>query len=273
VASPIPFLTLATLLAAAPVLAVGTGVQRGPHIEAELISAVRTVAPGHPFTVALRLQPDPHWHTYWRNPGDTGLETRIEWHLPEGAAAGPIRWPTPQRFASDGLVSFGYEGETWLLTEITPPTPLRPGATFTVAADARWLVCREECIPGSARFSLALPVAAQTAASPQQARFAAAAARLPQPRDWPATFSTAADSLTLTLQPEPAELAAAGDSLQLLPLQPALVEYLPPLRVERDGGALRLRQPLNAYFRQAPPQFEAVIIAGDEAYAIRARAD
>jgi DsbC/DsbD-like thiol-disulfide interchange protein len=64
--------------------AASSGVQQADHIQVELISEMRTVRAGEPFWVALRLVPDPGWHTYWRNPGDSGLETRIRWTLPEG---------------------------------------------------------------------------------------------------------------------------------------------------------------------------------------------
>jgi hypothetical protein len=80
-----------------------------PHVEAELVSAVRSIEPGKPFTVALRLQHDEYWHTYWKNPGDSGMATAIEWTLPEGFSAGPIQWPTPQRIPIPPLANFGYE--------------------------------------------------------------------------------------------------------------------------------------------------------------------
>jgi hypothetical protein len=96
--------------------AASSGVQQADHIQVELISEVRTVRAGEPFWVALRLVPDPGWHTYWRNPGDSGLETRIRWTLPEGVTAGEIVWPTPQHLPVAHIVNYGMEGETFLLT-------------------------------------------------------------------------------------------------------------------------------------------------------------
>jgi hypothetical protein len=86
-----------------------------PHVEAELVSAVRSIEPGKPFTVALRLKHDEHWHTYWKNPGDSGMATAIQWSLPAGFAAGPIEWPTPRRIPIPPLANFGYDGEIYLL--------------------------------------------------------------------------------------------------------------------------------------------------------------
>ena len=42
------------------------------YVQAELVSEVRTVQPGTPFWVGLRLQITPGWHVYWQNPGIPG---------------------------------------------------------------------------------------------------------------------------------------------------------------------------------------------------------
>ena len=57
---------------------------RADHIDVELVSATNSVEPGGTLTLALRLKADEHWHTYWKNPGDSGLATQIAWTLPEG---------------------------------------------------------------------------------------------------------------------------------------------------------------------------------------------
>ena len=54
------------------------------HVEAELVSEMRAVVAGQSSWVALRLKHAKDWHTYWRNPGDSGLPTKIEWKLPDG---------------------------------------------------------------------------------------------------------------------------------------------------------------------------------------------
>ncbi len=69
------------------------------HVEAELVADRAALVPGGELTVALRLAIAPGWHTYWRNPGDSGLPTTIAWQLPAGITAGPIEWPAPQSVA------------------------------------------------------------------------------------------------------------------------------------------------------------------------------
>jgi len=83
----------------------------GPHVTASLAAERAWIQPGKAFSVGLRLQMDPEWHTYWKNPGDSGLPTRIRWTLPAGFEAGPIAWPSPERFATGPLASYGYDGE------------------------------------------------------------------------------------------------------------------------------------------------------------------
>jgi DsbC/DsbD-like thiol-disulfide interchange protein len=126
-----------------------------PHVTAELIPEKTTIEPGTPFDIALHLHADPGWHTYWINPGDAGLATTIKWTLPPGFTAGPIQWPTPEKHDMGGLITYGYAGDVYLLTTITPPKSDLP-QHFDIKAKAQWLVCEEECVPGKADLSLSL---------------------------------------------------------------------------------------------------------------------
>lgn len=108
-------LTLLVLLVASAPAHAGSERVRTPHVEATLLSEVSRVAPHSGFWVGLRLEIEPGWHTYWRNPGDSGLAARIDWELPEGMVAGEIRWPVPHRFRIGDLMNYGYaDGVVWL---------------------------------------------------------------------------------------------------------------------------------------------------------------
>jgi len=158
---------VALLLAASTLLPLGLQAEpvRRDHINVELVAAMDAAVPGEPLTVALRLEPDDHWHTYWRNPGDSGLPTRMSWTLPEGLQAGDILWPFPERQPLGPLTNFGYSGEHFLLTEIDIPDTLE-ASTLPLVVAASWLVCDDVCIPGSADLTLELPV--RDAAQPSQ---------------------------------------------------------------------------------------------------------
>ena len=100
----------------------------------------------------------PKWHTYWVNPGDAGLATKIAWVLPDGFAAGPIIWPHPQRLPVGDLVNFGYENESLLITRMTAPPGIGAGQTVTLKAHVSWLVCEVECVPEQADLSVDVKV-------------------------------------------------------------------------------------------------------------------
>lgn len=200
----------AALLAFGPCLPVAAG-DAASLSEASLVAERRTVHAGQPFNIALRLRPAPGWHTYWRNPGDSGMATTIDWQLPPGFASGPIQWPLPERISSGPLTSYGYGGEVLLITEITPPPTLAPQQTIPVAAKADWLVCREICVPQSAELKLTLTVADGTAGpaapDPVSAKaFAYARASMPTASRWPATYRAHGGRMRLTID--------AGDSLK-----------------------------------------------------------
>src|SRR5262245_42539358 len=163
---------------------------RTPHVEAELAAERTAIVPGEPLTVALRIKMIPGWHTYWRNPGDSGEPTRIEWSLPRGFSAGDIEWPVPERIPVGPLMNFGYHGEVLLLTRLLPPADLPAGTPVTLRAKANWLVCEVQCIQEEADLTLTLPVARSASADSRWSRpFADAKARVPvaAPASW--TFS------------------------------------------------------------------------------------
>jgi thiol:disulfide interchange protein DsbD len=127
-------------------------------VKVELLAAPAAITPGEPFQVGIRLTMKEHWHTYWRNPGDSGEPTTVAWTLPDGFSVSALEWPAPSLIKLGPVTSFGYEGEAVLLARITPPRDLKPGSGVTLNAEVAFLVCEKECIPGEANVSLPLPV-------------------------------------------------------------------------------------------------------------------
>ncbi|MEJ0059922.1 MAG: protein-disulfide reductase DsbD domain-containing protein [Terricaulis sp.] len=154
---------------------------RTENVETELHSARASVAPGERFTIVLRQKVAEHWHTYWRNPGDSGEPTEVTWRLPPGYSAGEIQWPAPEAIPFSILVNYGYSGEVLYPIEITVPRNAPVGQSVTLNADLYWLVCSDVCIPEEGAVSLTLPVAAQGSDDPAWApRIAAAVAAIPR---------------------------------------------------------------------------------------------
>ncbi|MGV2981382.1 protein-disulfide reductase DsbD family protein [Camelimonas sp. ID_303_24] len=239
--------------------------QRGNDlVKADLLIEPGAIQPGKPFTVALRLRMKEHWHTYWRNPGDSGLPTEVRWSLPPGFQAGPIQWPTPERLPVGPLMNFGYEGETFLLTQITPPADLAPIGRVTIKADASWLVCEKECVPGSASLSASAPAAPATttvAADPASASaFAAARNQQPTPLAG-ATFNASGDAFTVTA-PLPAGMSADGiRDAAFFPVNESLLENAAPQKREIQDGKLTLTLTMqrSATATAAPSHLAGVI--------------
>jgi len=151
-------------------------------VRARLITTSTAVEPGGTVLVGVHLEQDEGWHTYWKNSGDAGLPTEVEWTLPEGWAAGPLQWPAPKRYVEAGdLITFGYSGDPVLLTRITVPPYAR--GTVTLRARAEWLMCKELCIPGSADLELTLDAGGTGEPVPRRdlELIEASRARLPQP--------------------------------------------------------------------------------------------
>ncbi|MCH2394046.1 protein-disulfide reductase DsbD domain-containing protein, partial [Oceanibaculum sp.] len=130
------------------------------HVRAELVAGAEAVRPGETIRIGIHKQIIPHWHTYWQNPGDSGLATTADWTLPDGASASGIIWPAPDRIAVGPLMNYGYEGEVTLLTDIAVPADAPIGGSFPIRATVDWLVCEEICIPEQVALSLDLPVVA-----------------------------------------------------------------------------------------------------------------
>lgn len=124
------------------------------HVVAQLVSSHDTAMPGSTIKVALRTVLDDKWHTYWRNPGDSGEPVQLTWRLPDGARAGEIVWPLPMAIATGPIINYGFEGAPLFPVDIKLPDNAVFGTFVTIAANAYYLVCYDICIPEQAELSL-----------------------------------------------------------------------------------------------------------------------
>jgi len=176
-------LIAAVLLLDAPAYASESAAVVSQRMTATLVSDTDAVAPGQPLHVGLRLRMAPGWHTYWQNPGDAGAAPDLALALADGAAAGTIEWPAPQRLPEGPVMTYGYTGEVLL------PVTVRPGSNpLHIEAAATWLVCERICVPEEGRFALDLPPG-RPAPSIEAPLFAAAAARAPRPSPFDARIA------------------------------------------------------------------------------------
>ncbi len=214
------------------------------HAQAQLIAEDQTIQPGHPLRVALRLTLEDGWHTYWKNPGDAGLAPTVTWTLPTGFRAGPLQWPAPKRLAEPPLVSYGYEGEVWLLSELEVPTSVSPDAAVALSAHAEWVVCSALCVNEATDVRLELPVSAATptADSRWAEAFAKARAQLPVTSSaWTFRASSQGRTMFLTAIP-PASTPTSLSSLIFFPEERGVIEPAATQALTRtqDGYVLKL---------------------------------
>ena len=235
---------------------------RTDHVAAELVAERSAVAAGQTLRIGLKLQHIPHWHTYWRNPGDSGLPTTLSWTLPPGGRMGEIEWPAPQRLPIGPLVNYGYEGDVLLPLQFTAPADARPGDTLRLQAQARWLVCNDVCIPEQATLELQLPVADAAAADngAHAALFAQAAAAQAGPLSaWTAEVQQAGQDLLLTLEPAAGELPADAPEVHVFPYVEQLVEPASHALYRGPRGyALKLKLLDGA---AVPPRLDGIAVA------------
>jgi DsbC/DsbD-like thiol-disulfide interchange protein len=210
------------------------------HVQADLVADTESIRPGQPFHVGLRLRMDPGWHTYWKNPGDSGLATRLTWKLPEGFTAAAIEWPFPKRFVQGPVTSYGYDGEVLLPVAITPPSSFVPGASIALSARADWLECSEACIPGRRELSLELPVRAEAPRpSTAAAAFSATRERLPRPAEgWSISAEDDRDRYVLVLQPP--RTAEPFREAYFFPDASQVIDHAAPQTLARSAARYRL---------------------------------
>jgi len=220
-------------------------------VTATLVSDAAAIEPGKTFTVALRLQHEPHWHSYWIAPG-TGYPTSLAWTLPAGFTAGEIQWPAPHRLydSANKIVGNGYGDEAWLLVDITPPATLAAGTAVTLQAAAEWLMCQDVCMPGDAKLELTFPVVA-AGAKPEETLDTRWARLMTHARQqmpvaatgWNLTAAHNAQTVTLRLTPQPGNTHQPSE-LKFFAAD-AFTDYTQPGTVTREQGTWIITKPLD----------------------------
>lgn len=192
--------------------------QSGSSSRMEFLSEVRSIAPGQPFHLAIKLTHPPGWHSYFINTGFVGMPLQPNWKLPPGFKAARVAWPVPHIGSTAGKKTYGYEPLVYHLFKVTPPSNLRAGDQVTVSASPRWQICDENnCLPepgfGQPAVSsqITLPVTAKATTIPANApAFAAARAMLPAPLPGNLTVQASRTATEISLLLSPADSVPEG---------------------------------------------------------------
>jgi thiol:disulfide interchange protein/DsbC/DsbD-like thiol-disulfide interchange protein len=247
-------------VAAQPTGLPGLGAQtivKTDQVTAELLAhAPDGVTPGQALWLALKLEHQPHWHTYWKNPGDSGLPTSMAWTLPPGFGVGDIAWPTPKKLPVGPLMNHGYEGTVVLAVPVTVPADFA-AAALPVKLSAQWLVCKEICIPQQGDFAFNVPARASTSTHAGLVNAALAA----QPAAQGAVQASAtvgAEVLTLRLSGMPE--AWRGQALDVLPELPGVLDHAAPRKGAWTQDTWEAALPLSRERFESPTRMDAVLL-------------
>jgi len=219
--------------------------------------------------LGLQLTHQKDWHTYWKNSGDSGLPTALQWTLPPGVTAGEIDWPLPKKIPLGNLANYGFDGTVLLPVPLTITPAFKaapPNNEIAIRLKANWLVCRQECVPEEGEFALKLPVQGSTAIN--SAAFKAALAARPQAL----TVAALADSkvqidgssIRLMVQGLPAALR--GKTLDFFPETPEVIETAAPWTQSWSGEVWNAQVPLSAQRGNSPTLMPVVLAAAGQGY-------
>jgi thiol:disulfide interchange protein DsbD len=229
---------------------------RSEQVTAELMAhAPEGVAPGHPVWVGLQLSHAQGWHTYWKNAGDSGMPTQLEWQLPPGVTAGEVVWPTPKKFALGPLANYGYDGTLLLMV----PLIIDPGFSaqrLDVKLNASWLACRQECIPEDAQLQLSVPVQSPTSLNGRV--FEETLQRQPKPAANKSSRS-GVEGQFFVFSSADLPTAWVGKKLVLFPETTEILQPGSPWTQEWKGQTWSARIPLNPLRTESPASLAVVL--------------
>lgn len=200
---------------------------RTDKVSADIITSTDEICPQQPLEVLVRLKMHDGWHTYWKNPGDVGLRTKIDWKTSEGFKIEEMDHSRPIRFMSDDLVQYGYDDMAYFKIRLTPdPEKIKAGEKQYFTAIISWLACRDECMPETIRLSFVVPVR-ENAAEPTQKwqdEITRANQTFPVITRWPAQYEKGEDGkLLLNIALPKAEMLKGISRISFLPYQSGII--------------------------------------------------
>ena len=224
------------------------------------VYAPNGIVAGETFWLGLQIQHQAHWHTYWRNPGDSGLATELQWQLPEGLKPGNLIWPAPQKIPVGSMANYGYEGTVLLVTPVQVAPKFKANeapSDITVQLHASWLVCKQECIPQEGDFVVRVPVKGSTVMAPEA--FQAALANQAQMLTGKHEAVIAEDGRTLTLKVETLPPELSSGAWTVFPQTPNVMRNNATPNIQAD----RITLPISSERMDSPKRMAWLLVQGD----------
>jgi DsbC/DsbD-like thiol-disulfide interchange protein/cytochrome c biogenesis protein CcdA len=228
-------------------LALAPALAHAQHIVPQLV-AEGSAPPGGEVELAIHMRPQQGWHGYWQNPGDAGLPMTVDWQLPKGFEAGPLRYPVPTRLTVAGLMNYVFEQDYAVLVRLKVPASAT--GSVPIRSEAHWLACTDQvCVPEQGELSLDLPVGSGVT---NRVEFDAWRQKLAQPIATIGHFAVEGDNLRVAI-PIPSSVDIGEP--YVFPITDNVVDYEASQSFRRSGDWVVAELAI----KKAPSRFEGVL--------------
>ncbi|MCF8472445.1 MAG: thioredoxin family protein [Sphingomonadaceae bacterium] len=216
------------------------------YVRASLEAETQSPAPGDIVTVAIVMDPKPGWHDYWVNPGDAGTPLELEWQLPAGINAGPVRVPVPETLIVSGFMNHIYKTKHAFLIDLKIPQSAIVGQNLDIKVNARWSACSDlVCVPESATLSVPMTIGSGTIAKLDRRQFDAWRSALPVPLDRKALYAIDGNRIDIAI---PYPRSADASRVWFFAQSEKLFRYAAPQTARRTGDWLIVSGEVKAPF-------------------------
>lgn len=235
--------TLFLLLSALMILSAGPSFAEDVdrYTSVTIIPERTALSPGEELSILTSISLDPHWHVYWKNPGDSGLPVKITWDMPDGFEIGEIEWPAPDKISYDILVNYGYYNQANLLQKLKIPAVL-PEGTITLTAKLELLVCNEICIPETDTISIELNNP-DNLTTDNSETIQTAQENITEPIKGQFEYKEIENILHLTLTPEDRTILgnANSDNLEFFPYDWGIIDHVAMPEATIQDGTITIK--------------------------------
>lgn len=228
------------------------------NIRASIEAETNSPAPGDTVTVAIIMDPKTGWHDYWLNPGDAGTPLELEWQLPTGVTAGPIRAPVPETLIVSGFMNHIYKEKHAFLIDLKIAPSVQPRQQMDIKVDARWSACTDiVCVPEGGSLSVPLTVGSGAISKSQRARFDVWRAALPVPLDRNARYEINGKRISVSI---PYPKSATAENVWFFAQTENVLRYAAPQSARRTGDWLVVTSEIDEAFNG---QIDGLLRFGD----------
>jgi thiol:disulfide interchange protein DsbD len=118
------------------------------HADVSLVKYTSNNSQADELFIGIKMDMQKNWHTYWKNPGDSGGPIKVSWNLPDGVAVSDIYWPTPKLIPYSPLMTYGYKDFVIFPFKVTYESF---NELKNIKADIDFLICDDICVPEKAQ--------------------------------------------------------------------------------------------------------------------------